>query len=176
MQFFSASDLAASGSLSASRRSHYASASTILAREATEFSSLQTYDMFLSHSFLDANVIYGLKSALEDAGFSVYVYWIEDAGYGSAVNSATAERIRSRMQSCRALLYATSDNATHSKWMPWELGYFDGKHGKVAICPITTSRTFDGREYIGLYPIMEKDLWLHKDGKLFKTLSTWLAE
>ncbi len=60
--------------------------------------------------------------------------------------------------------------------MPWEMGYFDGIRGKVAVCPITYKSSFEGREYLGLYPVMEKDLWLHKDGKLFKKLRTWLDE
>ena len=52
--------------------------------------------------------------------------------------------------------------------MPWELGYFDGIRGKVAVCPITYSSSFEGREYLGLYPIMEKDFWLWKDGQVYK--------
>jgi len=143
MEFFNSTDLASKAStvLAANQRrsysSIYESADTIMAKEASESFSNKTFDIFLSHSFLDANIIYGLKNTLGENHISVYVYWIEDSSERSKVTAATAERIKMRMQSCRALLYATSDNAEHSKWMPWELGYFDGIRGKVAICPIT---------------------------------------
>ena len=40
--------------------------------------------------------------------------------------------LRQRMDHCRFLLFATSKASPDSKWMPWELGYFDGlrrEHG-----------------------------------------------
>jgi hypothetical protein len=175
MQFFSLSDLKSKGSTALSaRRFVYGSKSITLANEASEYNAAKTYDLFLSHSSMDADIVYGLKSALEESGLSVYVYWINDVTESIAVNSDTAERLRQRMKSCKCLLYATSDNAQNSKWMPWELGYFDGARGKVAVCPITNSSSFDGREYLGLYPIMEKDFWLWKDGRAFMKLHAWL--
>ena len=114
--------------------------------------------------------------SLGEAGFSVYVDWIDDPLDRSKVTKANAELIRTRMKSSRSLLYATSENAEGSKWMPWELGYFDGLRQKVAVCPITASSSFDGREYLGLYPVMEKDFWLWKDGQLFKRLRAWIDE
>ena len=47
-----------------------------------------------------------------------------------------------------------SQNASSSRWMPWELGYFDGTHGpeKVAICPIVMGPgQHVGQEYLNLY-------------------------
>jgi hypothetical protein len=181
MEFFSPSELLSKGTdlISNKRRtfgSIYESDASIMAKDASAFNSLKTYDVFLSHSFSDATIIYGLKGALEENGFSAYVYWIEDKATESQVTPETAERLKDRMKVCRSLLYATSENAENSKWMPWELGYFDGTRGKVAVCPITQYSSFNGREYLGLYPIMEKDLWLHKDGKLFKKLRTWIDE
>lgn len=40
--------------------------------------------------------------------------------------------------------------------MPWELGYFDAKKGRVGILPISNERTSDfleyhGREFLGLH-------------------------
>ena len=43
--------------------------------------------------------------------------------------------------------------------MPWELGYFDGfKPGRVWILPLVSNSDseFEGHEYIGLYPAVEK--------------------
>jgi hypothetical protein len=42
--------------------------------------------------------------------------------------------------------------------MPWELGFFDGyRPGQVAILPLvrTSGETFEGQEYLGLYPYVE---------------------
>lgn len=52
----------------------------------------------------------------------------------------------------------TTENYQKSKWMPWELGYFDGSKGKVAILPMVDSiaHSFDGTEYLGLYPYINE--------------------
>ncbi len=155
---------------------YYGSAASVLANEATSFSNSARYDVFLSHSHLDAAIMYGLKASFEEKGFTVYVYWIDDAASSQIVNADTAERLRSRMKSCRSLVYATSENANSSRWMPWELGYVDGLHGKVAICPITNEAEFKGREYLSLYPVMESDLWIWIKGKPHKGFGSWLAE
>lgn len=60
--------------------------------------------------------------------------------------------------------------------MPWELGYFDGYNGKVAIVPIVESASsdFKEQEYLSLYPYIdeagikgssEKALWVNEENK-----------
>lgn len=145
------------------------------------------YDIFLSHSFQDAKVIYGLKLKLEqDFGHSVYVDWLEDPLLDrSRVTPGTAEIIRARMARCKCLLYAATDNSTQSKWMPWECGYFDGKFGRSAILPITeySSSDFKGQEYLGIYPYVTADpkrdstkrvLWVQKSPNVYCPLTSWL--
>lgn len=34
------------------------------------------------------------------------------------------------MRQCKSLFFVTTTNATNSKWMPWECGYFDGLDSK----------------------------------------------
>ena len=114
------------------------------------------YDIFLSHSFLDAELILGIKLLLEDLGYTVYVDWIDDPQLSrDHITKATAETLRRRMQMCTSMLYAATDNAPSSKWMPWELGYFDGlRKGKIAVLPLAKSSIggFKGQEYLDLYP------------------------
>lgn len=128
-------------------------------RKSASTSINTIFDVFLSHSFEDAEVIAGVKGFIEDQGLSVYVDWIEDAQADrSQVTAATADMLRQRMSHCEALLYASSDASPKSKWMPWELGYFDGKKpGRIWIAPIVQreGETFQGQEYLGLYPYME---------------------
>jgi len=128
-------------------------------RKSAATSMDTNFDVFLSHSFRDAEIIAGIKGFVEDQGLRVYVDWIVDAQVDrSQVTAATAEMLRQRMDHCQLLLYASTDAATKSKWMPWELGYFDGrKPGRVGIVPIIQreGEVFLGQEYLGLYPHVE---------------------
>lgn len=119
----------------------------------------KTYDIFLSHAFLDAEAIYGLKITLEEAGFSVYVDWYEDSHLDRGkITKKTAEIIRKRMKSCKSLIYAITENSGDSKWMVWELGYFDGFRGKVAILGLTENSgdSFKSQEFLELYPFVQR--------------------
>lgn len=134
-----------------------------------------TFDVFLSHSILDSELILGAKLELEDRGFIVYVDWICDPLLDrTKVTPATAAHLRLRMRQCKMLVYVHSENAALSKWCPWELGYFDGlRGGNVFILPITkfTTDTYDGQEYLGLYPYLKptttaNNIWIEKTNSL----------
>lgn len=118
------------------------------------------YDIFLSHSYQDAEIILGVKKIIESLGLTVYVDWLDDTALDRGnVTAKTAAILRSRMRDSSSLVYAHSQNATDSAWMPWELGYFDGfRPGFVWILPLVSQydAEFDGSEYLGLYPALEK--------------------
>jgi hypothetical protein len=129
-------------------------------RKSATVSMDTNFDVFLSHSFKDAEVIRGVRVEIETAGLTAYVDWIEDSQLDrSQVSAETAKILRRRMSHCQFLLYATSAASPDSKWMPWELGYFDGlkDSSKVGIFPLVQSAmdTFGGQEYLGLYPSYE---------------------
>ena len=119
------------------------------------------FDVFLSHSVKDAELVLGVVRILEDMGQKVYVDWVVDQQLSrDSVTKETAETLRNRMKQSSKLLYLATNNASSSKWMPWELGYFDGlKSGKVAILPLVdySFSSFKGQEYLGLYPALDKD-------------------
>lgn len=117
-----------------------------------------SFDIFLSHSYNDKEMIPALKYKLEEMGYSVYVDWITDRLLSREdVNKKTAEVLQKRMQQSKCLVYATSENSQNSRWMPWELGYFDGIKSKmVGVLPIKKENSsfnsdFEGEEYLGLY-------------------------
>src|SRR5262249_10573120 len=116
------------------------SAGRILAEQARAFDAAAHYDIFLSHSFNDAEIVLGIKRVMEGLGLTVYVDWIEDADLGrSRVTVKTAAVLRERMKSCSSLVYAHSANSVTSVWMPWELGYFDGlREHQVWILPLVS--------------------------------------
>jgi hypothetical protein len=128
-------------------------------RKAAKASVEATFDLFLSHSSEDAVVIAGVKALLERDGLTVYVDWVADPQLSrTRVTKETAAQLRTRMDQCTYLLYASSRASSGSKWMPWELGYFDGRRrGQVGILPIVASTgvEFRGVEYLGLYPLIE---------------------
>ncbi|WP_251125921.1 TIR domain-containing protein [Exiguobacterium sp. s22] len=156
MKFFNRSDLIAEGRTEVNKSYFSNSSSEILKRRYINFESSKTYDIFLSHSFQDADLILGFTKELEQRGYSVYVDWIEDAQLDrNHVNAHTANQLRFRMKKCKCLLFVSTDNSVLSKWMPWELGYFDGMKGRVAIVPVVTSSSvsdsYKGQEYLGIY-------------------------
>jgi len=148
-------------------------------------SSTRTYDIFLSHCFRDVDLIEGLTNFLKGLGFSVYVDWLEDPTLDrEKVTPATAAVVKTRMKNSKTLIFATSENSSTSKWMPWELGFFDGyKPGKIGILPITASATstFSGQEYLGLYPTISfanaysRTLQLNKSTTDAVSLNEWIS-
>lgn len=136
-------------------------AAEVLKRTAERYAPSEEFDIFLSHSIQDAELVLGIKVLLEEQELRVYVDWIEDALLDrTRVSPKTAEVLRSRMRQSKSLLYIATDNATSSKWMPWELGYFDGfKGGEVSILPVVEKgdAAFEGQEYLGLYPVETKE-------------------
>ena len=96
----------------------------ILTEDNARLAKQDTFDVFLSHSIADAELVLGVKVILERLGFSIYVDWQTDAELDrSAVSKETAAVLRMRMRQSKSLLYVASENASTSKWMPWELGY-----------------------------------------------------
>lgn len=161
------------------------SASTVLNEERQIADSTKSFDIFLSHSSDDNEFVAGIKLFLQDFGFTVYVDWNDPELNPNNVTPATAAILRARMSHCKSLIYAYSDNAKSSRWMPWELGYFDGlKNSMVAVLPILSDfrKSIQGSEYVGLYYVIDfakingtdqRSLWVN-DGTKYVNLSDWL--
>lgn len=152
-----------------------------------ESRSFITFDIFLSHSYLDQSVIKGLFLELTSMGYKVYVDWIIDPHVDRKfVTKESAELIRKRMKSSKSLLLAISTNASNSKWMPWELGYVDGNTSKCGIIPVSDSpnpsESYHGFEYLKLYPFVKKQntvrgipkLWVIEDYNKYVQLDDFL--
>lgn len=149
--------------------------------------SSDRYDIFLSHRYLDAPDVLALKTFIESFGFSVFVDWIANPELDrGSVTKETAGQLRDAMKRCNSLLYAISGNSSDSKWMPWELGYSDALHGRIAVAPVSdyevASESYNGQEYLALYPYLSlaqsKDgqrlLWIQESASTYVTLKAWL--
>ena len=166
----------------------YESADTVLVKKAAAFSTADQFDIFLSHSFSDKDIVLGIWFALEDMGYKVYVDWIHDRHLSrETVTRATAEVLRDRMRNSKSLFFATSSGSSASKWMPWELGFKDGHNQKAAILPIaqTDTQSYVGQEYLGVYPYITEDaatgsdprkrLWMRRSTTCYVLFDSWLA-
>jgi hypothetical protein len=128
------------------------SATTILKEEASTLRD--RFDIFLSHSIWDADIVFGVARILEATGKTVYVDWIVDPELDrNSVRPATAQPLRERMNQSDAMFYLHSAQSSSSRWMPWELGYFDGHNGNVAIIPVVANEG-DRSEYLGYVQLL----------------------
>jgi hypothetical protein len=139
----------------------FGSTSTQILREAIRASStVETFDVFLSHSSEDSEIVLGVREILFDLGLVVYVDWIDDPQLDRGnVTAENADMLRRRMRSSKSLIFLTTKNSVSSRWMPWELGYFDGlRTGFIGLLPIVdySGASFSGQEYLALYPLVER--------------------
>lgn len=183
-------------SLDQLRRSHqrYATksaAATILKERANKFTA-NAFDVFLSHSYTDAvglneQDVLALIEIFEKESITVYIDWQTDSDLDrNNVSPETAKFLRFRMRCSKTLLYLSTVNASKSKWMPWELGFFDGYKGRVAILPISTGSytpsSFHGQEYLGLYDYVTYQdnragktiLWVFSQSGAYVPLKDWI--
>lgn len=142
----------------------------------------ETFDVFISHSYADKKYIHKLKQYLEKVhGLNCYVDWICEPNLLNRENvtSSTAAVLRKRMRQSKSLVFCTSSNSSNSKWMPWELGYFDAYKGFVAILPIMTEdEKFSGQEYLGLYPYIDKTdstVWVNGLSGGYVNIKEWVT-
>lgn len=162
----------------------------VLTENHSIYFAKKTYDLFLSHSYLDKTLVYTIVDLFNNAGYSVYVDWMVDTQLDrSKINRSTAETLCKRMDTCRGLAYISTANITNSKWCPWELGYVDGRtKGRCAILPVldTSKDTFKGQEYLSIYPYIDyeilqggdkKEFWVNdpQDNLRYTTLKAWLS-
>ncbi len=150
------------------------------------FDAAQTYDLFISHSFKDKDLVIGLYHLFSAAGYKVYIDLVDDSNLErKCVTPSTAEIIRKRIEKSKGASYIATANSMTSKWCPWELGVADGMHNRVCILPIMNATRFEGQEYLGLYPYLEyeqmpgqvkTDFYIHdqQDPRKYVYLGGWL--
>ncbi len=170
-----------------------AQATTVRARksakavlEEASVSPPTEFDVFLSYSSQEPNeVILGVKETLKDYGLTAYVDKFDDPYLTpDNVTKATAETLRKRLRQSKSLLFLHSESSNVSKWMPWELGYFDGYRAKVGIFPVTKTALskYVGQEYLGIYPYVgnakdkqgQERLWIWETESKYAVYNKWV--
>jgi hypothetical protein len=115
------------------------------------------YDVFLSHAAQDAEEADKVRAMLLEAKFRVYCDRYDDPELDrSNVTAATAERLKQRMRRSNAMVFVMTGNSHFSKWMPWELGFFDGVRGKILVYPVDEAAlgAAHQQQYVSLFKIL----------------------
>lgn len=158
---------------------------SVLNESLMHFDSSTTYDLFISHSYMDKELVIGLSHLFVEAGYKVYIDWIDDKQLDrSKVTTETAAMIKTRIKQSRGMSYIATTNSNQSKWCPWELGVSDAMKGRTCILPVM-DHAFQGQEYLGLYPYLvydkigietRNDFWITDQDNPRKTVSLrlWL--
>lgn len=122
------------------------------ARTLVEARSLGLTTAFLCHSHQDEIMVKGLVNMLAEAGWRVYVDWL-DSSMPDSPTKETAAKIKLRITEHRYFMFLATSNSTSSRWCPWEIGYADGikDNERILIIPTTDGYSTYGNEYLGLY-------------------------
>lgn len=144
----------------------------------SQLEQMKTYDLFISHSSSDSDLILKWKAILNSFGLNVYIDWVSDrnALKRELTNISTAKTIIERLKSSKALLYINTDSSFQSQWTPWELGYFHALKGN-RICVYTPKDT-PKPAYIDIYPsvtLVGDILMVETEGGCI-SLNDWLIE
>jgi hypothetical protein len=139
--------------------------------------------IFLSHSHHDKDVVMQAKAFFENLGIAIYVDWA-DKTMPESPNGVTAQKIKNQIISVndKFILLATN-NAITSKWCNWEVGIGDPfklPKKKMAILPLAdNSGTWNGNEYLQIYPRIEKNsissYYIYYPDGTSENIATWLT-
>ena len=121
--------------------------------------------LFLSHSHSDIDLVEQARLFFASQGAEVYVDW-KDRSMPEITSPQTAQKIKDKIVKCKKFVLLATDRALDSKWVPWELGFADGRiqPTNITVFPVTDNAGhWQGSEYVGVYSRVEKNnqgLWV----------------
>lgn len=135
------------------------------------------YDLFLSHSSLDAEILLELKAVLNGININVYIDWVSDRNSlkRELTNVNTANVVIERLKSSSALMYVHTTASLNSKWAPWEIGYFHALKNKI--CIYFKDKTETIPSYLDIYPIasLKNGAFIICDKEREYNIKEWIA-
>lgn len=143
----------------------------------SQLEQMKKFDLFLSHSSFDSELLLSLKSVLNHSNVNVYVDWVSDrnALKRELTNVNTANTIVERLKSAKALLYIHTEASQNSKWTPWELGFFHALKGKICIY---NPDNIEKAPYLDIYPtaVLEGDKLLVETKEKRISIKEWIEQ
>lgn len=143
----------------------------------SQLEHMKVYDVFLSHSSIDSELLLQLKSILNQININVYIDWVNDKGAlkRELTNVNTANAIIERLKASKALLYVLTDACLNSQWTPWELGFFHALKNKV--CVYNPNHIIKA-PFLDIYPtviLKDKTFFVEINGELI-SLKKWINQ
>ena len=125
-------------------------------RGEREFKMSMIYDVFVSHSHRDKSRAQALVKQLKSWDISVYADF-NDAPLSGLPSAKLADHLARQLRLCRLLIFAFSEEAANSRWMPWELGLAHGVVGRAVLWPFTEDALLakTTQEYLHLYEALD---------------------
>ena len=143
----------------------------------SQLEQMKKFDLFISHSSFDSELLLSLKSVLNHSNVNVYVDWVSDrnALKRELTNVNTANTIVERLKSAKALLYIHTEASQNSKWTPWELGFFHALKGKICIY---NPDNIEKAPYLDIYPtaVLEGDKLLVETKEKKISIKEWIEQ
>jgi len=90
-------------------------------------------DVFISHKKEDLAIARRLHTRVKSLRYEPYLDAADTQLAEATSTGALADRIRGRLRRAKCLLFVVTPKAVDSKWMPWELGFFDGRWGRPTV-------------------------------------------
>lgn len=141
----------------------------------SQLEQMKSYDLFLSHSSIDSELLLKLKSILNHSNINIYIDWVNDrdALKRELTNADTANAIIERLKSSNALLYVHTDASLNSRWTPWELGFFHALKNKVCIY---NPDNIEKAAYLDIYPtvILKDEVFFIETDNGLLPLKEWI--
>src|SRR4051794_8227950 len=91
------------------------------------------FDVFILHNRKDTDRVLKLEKIITEWGFTCYIAANDPKLQRPENPKQLSQSIRLNLRKARCLIYAFSENSPRSRWMPWEIGFFDGRWGDQPI-------------------------------------------
>ena len=141
----------------------------------SQLEQMKSYDLFISHSSTDSELLLQLKSILNCSSINVYIDWVNDkeALKRELTNVDTANAIIERLKSSKALLYIHTNASLNSRWTPWELGFFHALKNKVCVY---NPDNIEKAPYLDVYPnvVLKNGLFFIETNTELLPLKDWI--
>lgn len=121
--------------------------------ENNNIQNKKSYDMFISHSSKDSDIVKAVIRSLNKHGFNIYCDWTSDTEFlkRELVSDYTKVVLQKRMEQSRSLLFVKTGNSIASDWVKFELNYYK-QLVRTIYCV-----DFIKREDLGSFKVVEYD-------------------
>lgn len=113
---------------------------------------IKKYDLFISHSSLDKELVRKVVDMANNAGMNCYVDWTADNDFlkRSMVSDYTSEVLKTRMEHSSRLLYLSTSNSRKSPWVAFELNYYQNEVKREILMIIVDGNDVHSFRQIGI--------------------------